>query len=85
MADLIAIPPPTGCCRWNAESVDPNESRRSVVAAVRSRSSAGAAHGAAVMSNTIRYWNITAFADAAVGLTARSAGRLPAQQPHCPV
>jgi CubicO group peptidase (beta-lactamase class C family) len=29
-------------------------------------------HGAAVMSNTTRHWNITAFADAAVGITARS-------------
>lgn len=30
------------------------------------------AHGAAVMSNTTRRWNITAFADAAVEVTARS-------------
>jgi CubicO group peptidase (beta-lactamase class C family) len=43
------------------------------------------AHGAAVMSNTTRHWNITAFADAAVELTVRSGGRLPPHQPLCPV
>ena len=42
------------------------------------------AHGAAVMSNTTRHWNITEFADAAIELTARSTGRPPAYQPHFP-
>ncbi len=41
--------------------------------------------GAAVMSNTTRHWNITAFADAAVELAARSGERLPTRQPPCPV
>jgi hypothetical protein len=36
-------------------------------------------HGAAVMSNTTRCWNITAFADAAIEVAARC-GRLPSPQ-----
>ncbi|MGO8958508.1 MAG: serine hydrolase domain-containing protein [Streptosporangiaceae bacterium] len=37
-----------------------------------------AAGGAAVMSNSTRHWNITAFADAAVELAARNSERAPA-------
>ena len=35
------------------------------------------AHGAAVMSNTTRHWNITAFADAAIGVASRRGALYP--------